>query len=77
MILSWVMVAPLTTTVRTIPTAIPLNPREDGVPRRCVVSVDSIQSVRREWLDTRIVRLRPDKMQAIDGAIRFAFGLLH
>ena len=61
-LLTWVMVAPLTTTIRSIPTAVPLDPRTDGVPRPCAVALDNITVVRVEWLDTYITRLRASKM---------------
>ena len=74
-ILTWVIVAPLTTTIRDIPSAVLLEPAPDGVPQRCVVSLDNIQSIRRDWLDTMIVAVRPSKMAAVDRAIHFALGL--
>ena len=74
-ILTWVTVAPLTTTIRAIPTAVPLQPIADGIPQPCAVSLDNIQTVRKDWLDTVIVRLRAEKMQAVDRAIHFALGL--
>ncbi|MGH2585905.1 MAG: GMC oxidoreductase [Dehalococcoidia bacterium] len=36
-ILTWVMVAPLTTTIRVVPSTVPLDPTIDGVPHRCTV----------------------------------------
>ena len=73
-LLTWVMVAPLTSTVRDIPTAVPLDP-DDGVPQPCVVLLDAIQAIRREWLDERITALDQETLQAVDRAIRFALGL--
>jgi mRNA interferase MazF len=74
-LLSWVVVAPLTTYVRDIKTFVGLDPSADGVPRRCAVNLDAIQAIRPEWIDARIVQLRPEKIQAIDHAIHFALGL--
>jgi len=68
------MVAPLTTTMRRIPSAVPLEPAMDGVPQSCVVSLDSVQAIRKQWLDAAIVRLRPAKMSAVDRAQHFALG---
>jgi mRNA interferase MazF len=73
--LTWVMVAPLTTTIRDIPTAVALEPRVDGVPQSCVVNLDSIQTIRKTWLDTPIARLSADRMRAVDRATHFALGL--
>jgi mRNA interferase MazF len=73
--LSWFVAAPLTTTIRNIPTAVHLDPQTDGVPRPCIVNLDGIQAVQRTWLDRRIVRLRPTRMQAVERAIHIALGL--
>ena len=74
-VLTWIAVAPLTTTVRPIRSVVPLDPDADGVPRPCAVSLDNIQAIRREWLDTPIARLRPDKMVAVERALQFALGM--
>jgi mRNA interferase MazF len=76
-VLTWVIVAPLTTTTRNISTAVPLDPGADGVPRASIVSLDNIQAIRKDWLDAHIIRLRPAKMQAVDRAIHVALGLRH
>jgi mRNA interferase MazF len=74
-ILTWVLVAPLTTTVRDIPTAVHLRPESDGVPRPSVVILDQIQAIRLEWLDGRIGKLSSKTMADVDRACRFALGL--
>ena len=74
-LLTWVMVAPMTTRLRDVPSAILLDPVADGVPQRCSVALDNIQVVRKEWLRSRMVALRPEKMYALDRAIHFALGL--
>ena len=74
-LLARVVVAPLTTTIRDIPSAVFLNPAADGVPRPCVVSLDNLQTIRRDWLDQIMVQLRPDVMRRVDQAIHFALGL--
>lgn len=74
-LLSRVMVAPLTTTIRRIPTAVPLDPQTDGVDRPCVVSMDSISAIPVAWLDRRLTTLRPAVMSEVDRAIRFALAL--
>ena len=73
--LTWVIAAPLTTRVWDVPTTVPLDPRDDGVPRHSAVSLDNIQAVRKTWLDTLVVPLRPEKMRAVERAIHFALGL--
>jgi mRNA-degrading endonuclease toxin of MazEF toxin-antitoxin module len=74
-ILTWVLVAPLTTTIRKIPTAVELRPERDGVSRPSVVILDQIQAIRLEWLDSRIAKLSPNKIAEVDQACRFALGL--
>ena len=69
------MVAPLTTTIRRIPTAVALEPGVDGVDRRCVISLDNIMPVRRDWLDGYIADLSREKMREVDQAIRYALDL--
>jgi mRNA interferase MazF len=69
-----VTVAPLTTRIRDIPTEVPLG-TEDGLPKRCVVNLDTITTVPKQRLDRRITTLAPLKLAAVDRAIRFALGL--
>jgi len=73
--LSWVAAAPLSTRIRQIPTAVRLTPELDGVPRPCVVTLDNLQSVRTDWLESRVTLLSHTRMQEVDQAIRFALGL--
>jgi mRNA interferase MazF len=67
-------VAPLTTTARGIPAEVALGPSE-GLPRPCVVNLDNLQTIDQRRLRTRIVLLPPEKLDAIDEAVRFALGL--
>jgi len=69
-----VTVAPVTTRIRSIPAEVSLGP-EDGLPRDCVANLDTIITIAKESLHTRIASLRSEKIQAIDAAIRFALGL--
>ena len=52
-VVTWVVVAPVTRTVRGIPTEIPLGP-EHGLDERCVASFDNLQPVRRSFLTSRV-----------------------
>ena len=45
LLLTGITVAPLTTTIRDIPSEILLTPEEDGVPETCVVNMDNIQTI--------------------------------
>jgi mRNA interferase MazF len=69
-----VTVAPVTTRIRSIPVEVSLGPK-DGLPRDCVANLDTIVTIAKDSLQTPIATLRPDKMRAIDAAIRFALGL--
>jgi mRNA interferase MazF len=51
-VLTRLVVAPVTRTVRDIPTEIALGPRE-GLPEPCAASFDSLQPIRRSFLTRR------------------------
>src|SRR5437773_2670932 len=69
-----VTVAPVTRTIRNIPVEVPLS-RADGLPAACVVNVDDLTTIPKSLLTERITALSPEKMAAVDGAIRFALDL--
>ena len=69
-----VMVAPLTTRVRGIPSEVPLGD-EDGVPRPCVINLDTIATVAKASLRERLTNLSGDKLKAVDEALHFSLGL--
>ena len=69
-----ILVTPVTTIVRDIPTEVSLGP-EDGLPRASVANLDVIITIPKNSLRQRITGLRVDKVRAIDEAIRFAMGL--
>jgi mRNA interferase MazF len=71
---SLVIVAPVTTRIRNIPSEVPLGPG-DGLPRPCVLNVDTITTIAKASLRQRIAGLSPEKMRAVETAIRFALGL--
>lgn len=69
-----VIVAPVTTTIREIPVEVVLG-REEGLPRRCVVNADSMVTIPKSALRDYAGVLAPDKLAALDNALRFALGL--
>ncbi|MXZ72962.1 MAG: type II toxin-antitoxin system PemK/MazF family toxin [Acidobacteria bacterium] len=69
--LSDVTVAPVTTTIRTIPTEVILT-REDGMPRTCAANLDHVQTVSRARVGALITTLGTDRMTEIADALRFA-----
>ena len=70
-----VIVAPLTTRRRELPVEVPLTKKADGVPKRCVVNLDTLTTIPRKLLTRRIAALSPEKMAAVDEALSFALGL--
>jgi mRNA interferase MazF len=69
-----VTIAELTTTVYHIPVEVPLGPH-DGVPRQCVVNLDTLNTVPKESLLERVCELVPEKMKQVHKAIKFALDL--
>jgi mRNA interferase MazF len=70
-----VMVAPLSTRIRRIPTEVALQ-RSDGVPRRCAVNLDTLTTIPKRLLAERLTTLIPEKLTAAERALRFALGLV-
>ena len=71
---SQVVVAPVTTRRRGLAVEIPLDPG-DGLPRACVVYLDTIATVPKSDLRDRICVLGRAKLAAVDAAIHVALGL--
>lgn len=69
-----VTVAPITTRIRHIAAEVPLG-AQDGMPKPCVANLDSIVTISKAVLRERIASLDRDKLDAVEGAIRFALGL--
>lgn len=70
-----VIVAPLTTRIRRIPTEVALG-SADGLPRRCVVNLDTVTTIPKQVLTGRLTTLAPEKLTAVERALRFALGLV-
>ncbi len=70
-----VIVAPVTSRIRRIPSEVALG-RAEGLPRRCVVSLDTITTIPKRALARRLTALPPEKLSAVDRALRFALGLV-
>lgn len=69
-----VTVVEVSRTIRAIPSEVVLGTR-DGLPTRCVANADNLVTIPKAWLETRIAALRPAKVAALDGALRFSLGL--
>ncbi|MDH7514020.1 MAG: type II toxin-antitoxin system PemK/MazF family toxin [Clostridiales bacterium] len=69
-----VTVGEVTSTIRNIPVEVPVGP-EDGLPKKCVVNLDTIVTIRKELLSERICLLRSDKIEQVNKAIKFALSI--
>jgi len=69
-----VTVAEVTSTIRGIPVEVELGP-EDGLPKKCVVNLDTIVTIRKDLLIERIAILRDEKIEQLNSAIKFALSL--
>lgn len=69
-----VTIAPLTTRIRDIPTEVRLGVA-DGLPRECIVNLDTITTIPKGSLAERIAALSPERLVAVERALRFALGL--
>jgi mRNA interferase MazF len=69
-----VTVAPITTTVRDIPSEVFLS-KTEGMPRDCAVNCDHLQTVSKGKIGSLITSLQPSKMHDVGQAIRFALDI--
>ena len=69
-----VTVAPLTTTIRDIPSEVFLS-KADGMPRDCAVNCDHLQTVSKNKIGPVITSLSREKMSAVGKAICFALDI--
>jgi mRNA interferase MazF len=73
-VLNSVTVAPITSTIRSIPTEVILT-EADGLPNTCAVNFDNLQTVPKSNVGSPIARLTPRKMKEAEAAIAFALAL--
>ncbi len=66
-----VVVAPITRTVRRIPSEVLLD-EGDGMPERCAVTMDSLRTVSKGLLTRRITMLSHGKLFQLCEAMKFA-----
>ncbi len=69
-----VTVAPLTSTVRDIPSEVLLS-REDGMKKDCAINCDHIQTVSRGRVGALIAAVTRKKLEEVRKAILFALDL--
>jgi mRNA interferase MazF len=66
------LIAPCTTTIRGLPSEVLLEPSDDPISRRCVVNLDSVESVAVSMLVERVGRLSDSRMREICAALSVA-----
>jgi mRNA interferase MazF len=71
--LSTVTVAPVTSTIRGVPSEVLLN-EEDGVKAPCAVNLHNAVTVSQQRLGRRVAQLSPARMNEICAALRFSLG---
>ena len=69
-----VTVAPITSTVRDIPSEVFLS-KKDGMTKDCAINFDHIQTVSKGKIGSIITTLSPDKLEQVREAIQFALDL--
>ncbi|MDA2924686.1 type II toxin-antitoxin system PemK/MazF family toxin [Acidobacteria bacterium AH-259-L09] len=71
--LSRVTVAPITSTVRGVPSEIVLD-LDDGMKHPCAVNLHNIATISQESLGRRLTQLSSQRMREVGLAIAFALG---
>jgi mRNA interferase MazF len=71
--LSTVTVAPITSTVRGVPSEVVLD-EEDGMKASCAVNLHNAVTVAQDRLGKRVARLSSPRMNQICAALRFSLG---
>ena len=69
-----ITIAPITTTVRNIPSEV-FPSRASGLPQDCAVNCDHLQTVSKTKIGPLITSLPPSKMTEVGRAIRFALDI--
>ena len=69
-----VTIAPITSTIRDIPSEVPLS-TVDGMPQECAVNLDLIQTVSKGKIGGLITELPLEKLSYVRQALSFALDL--
>lgn len=69
-----VIVASVTTRIRHIPSEVSLG-TNDGMPHDCVANLDTITTIPKDCLQSRLTILSTEKLKEVEAAIRFALGM--
>lgn len=68
-----VTIAPITSTIRDIPSEVLLT-EADGMPRSCAVNLDHLQTVSQQAVGSLITSLNPERMEEVRRSLLFALG---
>ena len=68
-----ITVAPITTTMRDIPTEVILT-EEEGMPQMCCINLDHIQTISKVQIGALITILNEQQLLQVQRAILFALG---
>ena len=69
-----VTIAPVTTTIRDIPSEVYLDKSKDGMLQNCVVNLDHVQTVSKAKIGSLITSLSHQKMLELRSALLFSLG---
>jgi len=69
-----VTVAEVTSTIRNIPVEVNLG-KEDGLPKKCVMNLDTMITIRKKLLTEKITDLSAEKLDEVNEAIKFALDI--
>ncbi|VAX37926.1 hypothetical protein MNBD_UNCLBAC01-411 [hydrothermal vent metagenome] len=68
-----ITIAPITSTIRNIPTEVLLN-TDDGMKNDCAINLDHIQTISKSHIGPLITTLSSQKLKKIRQAVLFALG---
>lgn len=71
--LSTVTVAPITSTIRGVPSEVVLD-TDDGMKGRCAVNLHNVVTISQERVGRRVARLGSERMREVCAALRFSVG---
>lgn len=72
--LNSVTVAPITSTIRDVPSQVTLN-EHDGMMRPCAINLHNLQTVSQEKIGSWITSLTAEKMGLVEEALQFSLGI--
>lgn len=71
--LSTVTVAPVTSTIRGVPSEVILG-EEDGMKSRCAINLHNAVTVSQQYLGKRVAQISSARMTEVCAALRFSLG---